>query len=196
MSDLLPDEVLDRVFRKARTFNSYIDRPVTEVMLRHLYDLLKWGPTSTNQQPLRVVWCVSSEAKERLAALCYPGNAEKVRASPVAAVLGMELDFVRHLPRLFPHTDARGWYGDDRRLIAESAFRNSTLQAAYLIIAARLLGLDTNPMSGFDEGGVNQAFFAGTTVRVNFITTLGYGDPATLYPRAPRLEFEEANTLL
>ncbi|WNG47094.1 malonic semialdehyde reductase [Archangium minus] len=195
MAEPLCDLVLDRVFRKARTFNSFTDRPVDEATLRALHELWKWGPTSTNQQPLRVVWCVSDAAKSTLAALCAPGNAKKVLDAPVSAVLGMETNFVHYLPRVFPHTDARGWYGDNRRLIEESAFRNSSLQAAYFIIAARLLGLDTNPMSGFDEEKVNEAFFAGTTSRVNFITTLGYGDPATLYPRGPRLEFEETNLI-
>lgn len=192
----LPDETLDRVFRNARTVNGYVDQPVTDDDLRILYDLMKWGPTSTNQQPQRIVWCRTQEAKERLAALCYPGNAEKVRAAPVAAVLGMELNFVPDLPRLYPHFDARGWYGDNQTLIAESAFRNATLQAGYLIVAARMLGLDTNPMSGFDAEAVNSAFFAGTTIKANFITTLGHGDLSSAYPRGPRLTFEEANTLL
>ncbi|MEM5386739.1 malonic semialdehyde reductase [Paraburkholderia phymatum] len=195
-NSLVSDDMLDRVFRKARTHNSYIDRPVTRETLEALYSLYKWGPTSTNQQPLRVVWCVTSDAKERLAALCHAGNAAKVRAAPAAAIFGMDEDFVRHLPRLFPHADARSWYGNDQALIRDSAFRNSTLQAAYLIIAARLLGLDTNPMSGFDEAGVNAEFFTGSRTQVNFITTLGYGDPQTLYPRAPRFEFDEVNKLV
>lgn len=136
---------------------------------------------------------MTDAAKEKLAALCAKGNAEKVRKAPVTAVLGMDLNFVAHLLRLFPHTDARGWYGDNQKLIEKSAFRNSSIQGGDFIIAARMLGLDTNLMSGFDEEAVNAAFFASTTVRVNFIATLGYGDPATLYPRAPRLSFEEAN---
>jgi 3-hydroxypropanoate dehydrogenase len=134
-------------------------------------------------------------AKEKLAALSYAGNAEKIRTAPVSAVLGMDTDFLRYLLRTYPHADARGWYGDDRRLIEESAFRNSSLQVGYLILAARMLGLDTNPMSGFDEAAVNTAFFGDTAVRVNCITTLGYADPETLYPRAPRLDFEETNRL-
>jgi 3-hydroxypropanoate dehydrogenase len=196
MSDDGAIEPEDRLFRTARTFNAYVDRPVSEATLRDLYNLYKWGPTSTNQQPLRVVWCVSEKAKSRLADLCFSGNAEKVRAAPVAAIFGMDLDFVRHLPRLFPHVDAKDWYGDDERLIAESAFRNSSLQAGYLILAARLLGLGTNPMSGFDEDAVNAAFFPDEKVRVNFITTLGYGDPDAVFPRAPRFEFEEVSRLI
>ena len=189
-------EVEDRLFRTARTFNAYSDRPVSEATLRDLYDLYKWGPTSTNQQPLRVVWCVSNAAKGRLADLSYPGNAEKIRVAPIAAIFGMDLDFVQHLPRLFPHIDARGWYGDNEKLIQESAFRNSSLQAGYLILAARLLGLGTNPMSGFDEDAVNAAFFPDGRVKVNFITTLGYGDPEAVYPRAPRFDFDEVNSLI
>ncbi|MFC0303466.1 malonic semialdehyde reductase [Rhizorhabdus histidinilytica] len=196
MSELALDDVKDRLFREARTANGYTDRAVTEDVLRALYDLYKWGPTSTNQQPLRVVWCIGETAKGRLADLCYPGNAEKVRGAPAVGVFGMDLDFLRHLPRLFPHVDARSWYGDDRKLIAESAFRNSTLQAGYLIVAARLLGLATNPMSGFDEEGVNAAFFPEGNVRVNFITTLGYGDPAAVHPRAPRFDFDEVSRII
>ena len=189
-------EMGDRIFRKARTFNAFLDRPVPNETLRTLYDLYKWGPTSTNQQPLRVVWCVSDPAKQKLAALCYPGNAEKVRAAPAAAVLGMDLDFVQHLPRVYPHTDARPWYGNDQDLIRSSAFRNSSLQAGYLILAARLLGLGTNPMSGFDEDAVNAAFFPDATVKVNFITTLGFGDPSAVYPRAPRFDFDEVSSII
>jgi len=193
----LSDEVLDRVFRRARTVNSYTDRPVSPQVLREIYDLLKWGPTSTNQCPLRIVWCVSEPAKARLAALCAGGNAEKVLRAPVSAVLAMDLAFYRHIPRLFPHVpDAQSWYSGQDEMIKESALRNSSLQGAYFIIAARLLGLDCNPMSGFDEGKINDTFFADTPTRVNFITTLGYGDPATLYPGAPRFDFEEVNTLL
>lgn len=195
MTDPLPDEALDRVFRTGRTANRYVDRAVPEDALRALYDLMKWGPTSTNQQPLRIVWCVSDEAKAKLAKHTYPGNAEKVLEAPVAAVLGMDNDFVRYLPRVFPHTDARGWYGDNRALIESSAFRNSSLQVGYLIVAARMLGLDTNPMSGFDEDAVNAAFFGGTAIRANCITTLGYADHDATYPRAPRLAFDEANRL-
>lgn len=190
------DDALHAAFHHGRTFNGFTDRPVGIEVLRALYDAVKWGPTSTNQQPMRLVCCTSPAAKDRLAALCYPGNAEKVREAPVTAVLGMDLDFVRHLPRMFPHTDARPWYGDDHAMIHTSAFRNSSLQGGYLIIAARLLGLATNPMSGFDEEGVNAAFFPGGTTKVNFITTLGYGDPATLYPRAPRFDFDEVCTVI
>lgn len=195
MLNPVAQEAMEKAFVDARTVNGYTSEPVTDEDLRAVYDLMKWGPTSTNQQPLRIIWCRTQEAKDRLAELCYPGNAEKVRAAPVAAILGMEHDFVRHLPRLFPHMDATGWYGDDQELIRESAFRNSSLQAGYLIIAARMLGLALNPMSGFDADAVNEQFFGGTSVKVNFITTLGHGDVSTAYPRGPRLTFEEANSL-
>lgn len=197
MAAPLSDDVLDRVFRTARTFNSYTDRPVGDPTLRAIYDLLKWGPTSTNQCPLRIVWCKSPAAKARLAACCADGNAAKVLAAPASAILGMDMKFYEHIPFLFPHfPDARQWYAGKEDMIAESALRNSSLQGAYFIIAARLLGLDTNAMSGFDEEKINRLFFANTPVRVNFITTLGYGDAATLYPRAPRLAFEQVNTIL
>jgi 3-hydroxypropanoate dehydrogenase len=196
----LADEALDRVFREARTFNHYVNRPVGEEQLRAIYDLLRWGPTSVNQEPLRLLWCVSDEAKARLAVHCSDTNAAKVRAAPVTAILGMDMLFYDKLPRLYPRTDARSWFLKDGKpkdaMVAESAFRNSTLQGAYLIIAARMLGLDTGPMSGFDQAGVNATFFAGTDVRVNFISTLGYGDQKTLHERLPRLSFEEVNTIL
>lgn len=196
MAEPLSEHVLDQVFRNARTFNGYIDRPVPPDTLRALYDLYKWGPTSTNQQPQRIVWCTTEDAKERLASMSFAGNVEKIRKAPVTAILGMEMDFIRTLPRLFPHTDARGWYGTDERLIADSALRNSTLQAAYLIVAARMLGLDVGPLGGFDEEKVNVAFFPNSTVRVNFLLTIGYGDAATVFPRSPRLDFVEANSII
>lgn len=151
MSAPLADDVLDRVFRTARTANSYTDQPVGEGTLHALYDLLKRGPTSSNQQPLRIVWCMSAETKAKLAALCAEGNASKVRKAPVTAVLGMNMDFVKLLPRLFPYADARPWYVGNQALIEESAFRNFSLQGGYFIVAVRLLGPDSNPMSGFDS---------------------------------------------
>ena len=195
MAAPLADDALDRVFRTARTFNGYTDAPVGEDRLRAIWDLMKWGPTSANQEPARIVWCVSQAAKDKLADCASATNAAKIRKAPVAAVIGMDLEFHEKLPRLFPHTDARAWFAGNARLIEESAFRNSTLQGAYFIVAARLLGLDTGPMSGFDPAKVDAAFFAGTAYRVNFIATLGYGDPAGLHPRLPRLDFEDANQI-
>lgn len=191
----LPAQSQNRIFREARTVNLYSSEPVTDELLASLYDLMKWGPTSTNQQPLRIIWCRTPHAREKLASMCLPGNAEKVRLSPVAAILGMDIDFIEYLPRLFPHADARNWYEGNEALIQESAFRNSSLQAGYLIVAARMLGLDVNPMSGFDAEAVNRFFFKGTNILVNFIMTLGHGNPASCYPRGPRLDFEEACVL-
>jgi 3-hydroxypropanoate dehydrogenase len=192
----LTDDVLDRVFRTTRTFNHYTDEPVAEAELRAIWDLLKWGPTSANQEPARIVWCTSDEAKAKIAACASGTNAAKILKAPVTAIIAMDVEFYEKLPKLFPHTDASAWFRGNDALIHESAFRNSTLQGAYFIVAARLLGLDTGPMSGFNPQAVNDAFFAGTTWRVNFIATLGHGDPAGLYDRLPRLDFEEANQIV
>ena len=196
MTTPLNDEALDRVFRTARTYNGFTDEPVSEDQLRAIWDLLKWGPTSANQEPLRIVWCVSQEAKDKLAEFCSAQNAPKVRKAPVTAILAMDLEFYEKLPRLFPHVDARAWFLGNEALIKESAFRNSTLQGAYFIVAARMLGLDTGPMSGFDTNKVNEAFFAGTSYRANFISTLGHGDPAIIFGRHQRLVFDETNQIL
>lgn len=195
MGKPLSDQALDQLFKSARSFNRYKEQPITKETLQVLYDLYKWGPTSTNQQPQRVVWCTTDEAKERLAKLSYEGNADKVRLAPITAILGMEMNFVETLPKLFPHTDARGWYGTDERFIADSALRNASLQAAYLMIAARALGLDVGPLGGFDEKAVTAEFFPASSVKANFLVTLGYGDPTSVYPRAPRWEFDEATRL-
>lgn len=194
MIDPLDDAAMDRVFRTARTYNGYTDAPVTEGELRQLYDLMKWGPTSANQSPLRIIWCTSDEAKAKLASACSAQNAPKVLKAPVTAILGMDTEFYEKLPTLFPHIDARAWFVGNDALIKESAFRNSTLQGAYFIIAARLLGLDTGPMSGFDTKKVDELFFAGTPVKTNFISTLGHGDPASIFDRLPRLDFEDATS--
>ncbi len=192
----LADDVLDRVFRTTRTFNHYTDEPVTEADLRAIWDLLKWGPTSANQEPARILWCTTDEAKAKLAACASGTNAAKILKAPVTAIIAMDLEFYEKLPKLFPHVDASAWFRGNAALIQESASRNSTLQGAYFIVAARLLGLDTGPMSGFNPAAVNEAFFAGTSWRVNFISTLGHGDPAGLYDRLPRLDFEEANQIV
>lgn len=196
MSDPLPDSALDRIFRTARSFNHYTDRPVGEDQLLAIWELMKWGPTSANQLPARLVWCVSDEAKAKLAAACSDTNQAKVRAAPVSVIIGMDVDFHETLPELFPHVDAKAWFDGNTELRTASAARNSTLQGAYFIIAARALGLDTGPMSGFDQGAVDKAFFADQpSVRSNFISTLGYGDPATLHERLPRPGFGRFNTI-
>ena len=192
----LDDVALDAIFRQARSYNGYLDQPVDADELRAIWDLMKWGPTSANQLPARLVWCTSDEAKERLAACCSAQNAPKIMNAPVSVIIGMDGEFHEHLPELFPHADARSWFTGDAELRAASAFRNATLQGAYFIIAARALGLDTGPMSGFDAGAVDKAFFADTpAVITNFIATLGHGDPASVYDRLPRPAFEKFNRI-
>jgi len=192
----IDDTALDTLFRAARTFNHYTDRPVADADLHAIWDLLKWGPTSANQLPARIVWCTSQAAKDKLADCCSGTNPDKVRAAPVTAIIGMDTEFHEYLPELFPHADAKAWFDGNAELRQASAFRNSTLQGAYLILAARALGLDTGPMSGFDAGAVDKAFFADTpSVHANFITTLGYGDTATLHPRSPRPDFSKFNRI-
>ena len=196
MAEKLSEEGLDLLFRAARTYNGYQDRPVSEDQLHAIWDLVKWGPTSANMLPARIIWCVSQESKDKLAALTSGTNGPKIQAAPVTAIIGMDLEFYEHLPRLFPHADARSWFAGNEKLVEVSAFRNSSLQGAYFIMAARALGLDTGPMSGFDNDAVDAAFFAGTSVKSNFITTLGYGDPATIFDRSPRPDFGDFNTIV
>lgn len=192
----LPDAALAQLFVEARTYNGFVDRPVTAQQVRALYDLVKMGPTSANQSPARFVWCMTPDAKERLAACASGTNGDKIRRAPVSVVIGMDLEFHEHLPELFPHTDARSWFTGDQAAREASAFRNSSLQGAYLIIAARALGLDTGPMSGFDREAVDRAFFADQPrVTTNFISTLGYGDPSTIFDRSPRPAFERFNRI-
>lgn len=187
---------LDQLFRTARTQNAWQDKPVPDSLLRELHDLMKWGPTSANCWPLRVVYVKSPEAKARLLPLMMEGNRAKTEAAPVTAILGMDMVFYEQLPKLFPHTDAKSWFVGNDALIEATAFRNSSLQGAYFMLAARALGLDCGPMSGFDADKVNAEFFAGTAIKANFICSLGYGDPAALFPRSPRPAFEEVCTIL
>jgi 3-hydroxypropanoate dehydrogenase len=182
----------EELFTQARTQNGYLPTPVSEGTIRELYELLKWGPTSANCSPARFVFVRSAEAKARLAACVSPGNAAKVQQAPVTAIIGMDLAFYDKLPQLFPHTDARAWFVGNPAKIDETAFRNSSLQGAYLILAARALGLGCGPMSGFDAAKLDAAFWAGTTVKTNFICGLGHGDPAKVLARNPRLPFDEA----
>ena len=192
----LDDAALDQLFRTARTYNGFTDQPVSEAELRAIWDLMKMGPTSANQLPARLVWCVTDEAKAKLAAAVSEGNRPKILAAPVSVVIGMDIEFHEHLPELFPHADARAWFVNNQALREESAFRNSTLQGGYFLLAARALGLDTGPMSGFDAKKVEAAFFADQpNVRANFISTLGHGDPATIFGRSPRPAFEKFNRI-
>jgi 3-hydroxypropanoate dehydrogenase len=196
MTKTLDEAGLDLIFRTARTYNGYTDALVTEADLRAIWDLMKWGPTSANMSPARIVWVTTPEAKEKLAVLTSATNADKIRKAPVTAIIGMDMEFHEKLPRLFPHVDARSWFVGNDALIESGAFRNSSLQGAYLIIAARALGFDTGPMSGFDNAKVDDAFFADSKIKSNFICTLGVGDPSTIFERLPRLDFEEANSIL
>jgi len=182
----------EQLFTEARTQNGYLDQPVSDEQLRQLFDLLKWGPTSANCSPARFVFVRSAEARERLAACVSPGNQPKVRQAPITAIIGMDMEFYERLPQLFPHTDARAWFVGKPEMIQATAFRNSSLQGGYLILAARALGLGCGPMSGFDAAKVDAEFWAGTAVKTNFICTLGHGDPAKIMPRSPRLAFDEA----
>jgi 3-hydroxypropanoate dehydrogenase len=196
MTQRLNDAALDQLFRTARTYNSYLDKPVTTAQLNAIWDVMKYGPTSANCLPARLVWVVSQEAKEKLSALCMPANGEKIMNAPVSVIIGMDSEFYEQLPDLFPHADARSWFKDAPELAAATAFRNSSLQAAYFILAARALGLDTGPMSGFSNDGVNAAFFAGTNVKSNLISALGYGDPSSIFDRSPRPGFDRFNTIV
>ncbi|MEQ1726543.1 MAG: malonic semialdehyde reductase [Sphingopyxis sp.] len=194
MSEPLSDAALDQLFRSARTYNGYLDKPVSTAQLHAIWDLVKMGPTSANCLPARLIWCTSDAAKARLAACAMPANADKIRTAPVSVIIGMDTHFYDHLPQLFPHTDARSWFAGNDVLAAATMFRNSSLQGAYLILAARALGLDTGPMSGFDAAGVEAAFFADTPqVKANFIATLGYGDPGSIFDRSPRPDFAQFN---
>jgi len=191
LSAKLPDACLNQLFRDARTHNAWLDRQVPDALLHELVDLLKLGPTSANCSPARLIFVKSPEAKARLKPLLSEGNRDKTMKAPVCAIVGYDLDFYVHLPKLFPHANAKSWFEGNDKKIAETAFRNGTLQGAYLIMAARALGLDCGPMSGFDNDGVDREFFAGTHTKSNFLCALGYGDASVLFPRSPRFDFDE-----
>lgn len=192
----LDDTGLDLIFRKARTHNGWLDKPVSDELLRQVYDLMKWAPTSANCSPARILFIRSESAKKRLLPALIEGNVEKTRAAPATAIIAQDHEFYEKLPQLFPHADARSWFAGNQTLIDTTAFRNATLQGAYLIIAARALGLDAGPMSGFDNTKVDQEFFKGTSIKSNFLINLGYGDAEKLFPRSPRLSFDEAAQIL
>jgi 3-hydroxypropanoate dehydrogenase len=192
MAEAIAKGALDQIFLEARTHNKWREEPVPDELLRQLVDTMKMAPTSANQSPARFVFVKSAEAKKRLEPLLSEGNRAKTIAAPVCAIIAYDMEFYEHLPKLFPHADARSWFkGKPEAAIEASAFRNGTLQGAYLILAARALGLDTGPMSGFDNAGVDREFFAGTSYKSNFLCNLGYGDPSGVHPRSPRLTFEE-----
>jgi 3-hydroxypropanoate dehydrogenase len=191
MPSSLDDAALGQLFRDARTHNKWQAREVPEELLRKLVDLMKMGPTSANCSPARIVFVTSPEAKSRLKPYLSDGNVEKTMAAPTTAILAADYRFYEHLPRLFPHTNAKSWFAGKKAHSDTTAFRNASLQGGYFIMAARALGLDCGPMSGFDNDGVDGAFFAGTDIRSNFLCNLGYGDPAGLRPRSPRFDFHE-----
>lgn len=196
MAEPLDNAALDQLFRTARTYNGFLDKPVTREQMDAIWELMKFGPTSANCLPARLVWCESKESKEKLAALALPANGEKILKAPVTVIIGMDLEFYEQLPELFPHTDARSWFKGNDALAEATAFRNSSLQGAYFILAARALGLDTGPMSGFDNAGVDAAFFHDTRFKSNFISSVGYGDPSTIFGRSPRPAFDRFNTIV
>ena len=192
MTETLPGSVLDQLFRTARSRNGWKPDPLSDDLIRQVYDLAKWGPTAAKSTPARFVFVATVEAKEKLVAVVSGNNKAKVMAAPVTVIIGSDLEFPRTLDKLFPHVPNMKSYFTDPAAIELGAIRNSSLQGAYLMIAARALGLDCGPMSGFDAARIDAAFWSGTTVKTNFIVNLGYGDPGKLFPRSPRLSFEEA----
>ena len=196
MNTPLNADALDQLFLKARTFRgssqAWLDTPVTDAQLAHLYDLMRMAPTSANCSPARIVFVRSAPAREKLRDALNPGNVEQTLAAPVTAIIGQDMEFYERLPELFPYADARSWFAGNPAAIEDAAFRNTSLQGAYLILAARAIGLDCGPMSGFDKEKMDAAFFDGTSVRTNFICSLGYGNRDTLTPRGPRLAFDQA----
>jgi 3-hydroxypropanoate dehydrogenase len=194
---MLDAAAIDALFRQARTHNAWTDRPVSEETLREIYDILKWGPTSANSSPARFLFLRTKAAKERLAPALSSGNHDKTIAAPVTVIVAYDPKFYEYLPQLFPHNpEAKSWFTTNDMLAATTAFRNGTLQGAYLILAARAVGLDAGPMSGFDNDMVDEEFLRWRGWRSNFLVNLGYGDPSGVYPRSPRLSFEEASDLL
>lgn len=196
MSTAVNDDALDKIFRNARSQNAWQKKPVSLALLQAVYETMALGPTSANCSPARLIFVTSEEAKARLKPLVIEGNVDKVITAPAVAIIGYDIEFYEKIPQLFPHNPgARDWYTDPE--VAEiTAFRNSTLQGAYFMIAARALGLDCGPMSGFDNTGVDAEFFGGTKVKSNFICGVGYGDPSAVFERSPRLSFDEACTVV
>jgi 3-hydroxypropanoate dehydrogenase len=192
----LEDAAVDQLFRTARSYNCFTAEPVNRAQMDAIWEIMKFGPTSANCLPARLIWCESDAAKARLAAHAGGTNGPKILAAPVTVIIGMDMEFYEQLPELFPPADARSWFAGNDAVIASTAMRNSSLQGAYFIMAARAVGLDTGPMSGFDNAAVDAEFFAGTCVKSNFISMLGHGDPATIFGRLPRPGFDRFNTVL
>lgn len=198
---VLSADALGQLFLDARSYNAWLDKPVSDAQIEAIYDLMKMAPTSANMQPVRIAWVKSAEAKEKLATFAMPANQPKITGAPVVAIVGHDLDFHEELPWLFPHTDAKAWFAGNEDFRQVSAFRNGSLQGAYLMLAARALGLDCGPMSGFSNEAVDAAFFAanpafGPRVKSNFICSIGYGDPSSVFDRSPRPDFAKFNAIV
>jgi 3-hydroxypropanoate dehydrogenase len=187
----LSPAALDQLFREARTHNIFLDRPVPEALLREAVEMAEWGPTSANTLPMRIVFVRGQDAKEKLQPALMGANVDKTMVAPVTAIVGYDTKFFEHAPRLMPHMDIRPWFTGNETFAERTAFQNGTLQAGYLILALRAVGLDTGPMTGFDNAAVDAAFFAGTTIKSNILINIGYGDAAKLFPRNPRFAFDE-----
>jgi 3-hydroxypropanoate dehydrogenase len=197
MSGKLSDDALDIIFRTARTHNAWTSEPVSDATLHQIFDLMKWGPTSANMSPARFVFVKSNEAKEKLRPALSEGNMAKTMAAPVTVIIGHDVEFYEHLPKLFPHSpEAKTWFNWSADWAAGHAFRNGSLQGAYFMIAARALGLDCGPMSGFDAAKVEEAFFPGGKIKANFLCNIGHGDPAGLFERSPRFEFDDVAQII
>ncbi len=193
---VLSDKALDQLFRRARSFNGWLEEDVSKIQLQGIIDLMKMAPTSANCQPVRLLFLKTSKAKNRLKPHLIESNIEKVMSAPAVVIIGHDLEFYENLPKWFPHTDARSWFAGNDALIETTAFRNGTLQGAYLMLAARSLGLDCGPMSGFDNAGVDEEFFSDSTIKSNFICGLGYGDPKSIFDRSPRPSFDDLAKIL
>lgn len=196
MKPRIDQAALDQLFNDARTFSAWRDEAVSEEMLQAVWDLARMAPTSANCSPARIVFVVSPESKAKLEPCLAAGNLEKTMSAPATAIIGHDIEFYEKLPDLFPHTDARSWFVGNTPLIETTAFRNGSLQGAYFIIAARALGFDCGPMSGFDNAKVDEVFFANTTVKSNFLCNLGVGNPETLHSRSPRMSFGDACSIV
>jgi 3-hydroxypropanoate dehydrogenase len=196
IAEAIKKEMLDLLFLKARTHHGWLDRPVDDQLLSDAYDLARMGPSSANNNPMRLVFVKSNAAKDRLKPALSPGNVEQTMSAPVTAIIAYDLEFYEHLSKLFPHMDFKSLYVGKPDLILSTAFRNGTLQGAYYMLACRALGLDLGPMSGFDNEIVDKEFFAGTAYKSNFLCNIGYGDPSKLHPRGPRFEFTEIAKIL
>ncbi len=195
--NVLPADALDQLFNEARTYNGWHDKDVSEEQIIKIYDLMKMAPTSANMQPGRFVWVRSQDQKDKLASMASEGNQDKIKAAPITVIIGYDIDFHEELPWLFPHTDAKSWFEGDENGRKEGAFRNSALQGAYLMMAARAVGLDCGPMSGVDLDAITKEFFADQPrVRADWVCSIGYGDPSTIFERSPRPEFGKFNAVV